>query len=90
MRRLHQYDAVDSSPRASFGTTQWSLDLAARDRTAPEAREALAALCQPYWYPLYAFVRRKGYDCDRAQDLGAAPQTGSLPLGSAEGIMQRL
>jgi RNA polymerase sigma-70 factor (ECF subfamily) len=60
---------VDSLPQASFGTTQWSLVLAARDQAAPEARAALAALCETYWYPLYAFVRRKGYDRDRAQDL---------------------
>lgn len=61
-------DPLDSPPRASFGTTHWSLVLAARDHTAPEAREALAALCETYWYPLYAFVRRKGYDREVAQD----------------------
>ena len=59
----------DLSPRASFGTTHWSLVLAARGHVTPEAREALAALCETYWYPLYAFVRRKGYDHDGAQDL---------------------
>jgi RNA polymerase sigma-70 factor (ECF subfamily) len=59
----------DSSPRASFGTTHWSLVLAARGQGTPEAREALAALCETYWYPLYAFVRRKGYDRELAQDL---------------------
>ena len=59
----------DLSPRAWFGTTHWSLVLAARGHGTPEAREALAALCETYWYPLYAFVRRKGYDRDRAQDL---------------------
>jgi RNA polymerase sigma-70 factor (ECF subfamily) len=64
-----RHDPVDSSARASFGTTHWSLILAARGRDSPEAREALAALCETYWYPLYAFVRRKGYDRDRAQDL---------------------
>jgi DNA-directed RNA polymerase specialized sigma24 family protein len=64
-----RHDRVDSSPRASFGTTHWSLVLAAKGRGAPEAREALATLCETYWYPLYAFVRRKGYDRDRAQDL---------------------
>jgi RNA polymerase sigma factor (sigma-70 family) len=43
--------------------------LAASGHATPEAREALAALCETYWYPLYAFVRRKGYDRDLAQDL---------------------
>jgi RNA polymerase sigma-70 factor (ECF subfamily) len=52
-----------------FQTTQWSLVLAARDCAAPEARSALAALCAAYWYPLYAFVRRKGHGAEDAADL---------------------
>ncbi len=52
-----------------FQTTRWSMVLSARDGDAAEAREALAALCATYWYPLYAFVRRKGHDVDAAQDL---------------------
>ena len=32
-------------------------------------REALAALCQKYWHPVYAFVRRRGYDREQSQDL---------------------
>src|SRR3989442_155659 len=36
---------------------------------APEARAALEQLCQIYWFPLYAFIRREGYDCHRAKDL---------------------
>ncbi len=36
---------------------------------APEARAALAELCGTYWYPIYAFIRRKGYDPDAALDL---------------------
>ena len=57
-----------SSPER-FRTTQWSLVLAARDRTAPEARLALQELCEAYWYPLYAFVRRHGHPPEEAQDL---------------------
>lgn len=56
-------------PAESFATTQWSLILAAQDSTAPEAREALAALCRSYWYPLYAFIRRQGFAAEQAQDL---------------------
>lgn len=41
---------------------------AACDRR-PDARAALAVLCQTYWYPLYAYVRRRGYEVDEAQDL---------------------
>ncbi len=43
--------------------------IAAGERGAPGSDEALAALCQAYWYPLYSFVRRRGYDADQAQDL---------------------
>jgi RNA polymerase sigma-70 factor (ECF subfamily) len=52
-----------------FRTTRWSLLLAARGNDAKAADEALATLCGAYWYPLYAFVRRRGYDADAAQDL---------------------
>ena len=52
-----------------FQTTHWSLVLAARDRATPEAEAALADLCAAYWYPLYAFVRRKGHDPEHAADL---------------------
>ena len=34
-----------------------------------EARSALVALCEGYWYPLYAYLRRRGYPADQAQDL---------------------
>src|SRR5208282_5020376 len=36
---------------------------------APEARRALATLCENYWFPLYAFVRRAGYSAEDSQDL---------------------
>src|SRR6516165_7561816 len=52
-----------------FPTTHWSRVVAAGDRAAPEARDALAELCRAYWYPLYAFVRRKGHGSEDAQDL---------------------
>src|SRR5262245_20553293 len=53
----------------SFATTRWTLVVAAQDRASPHAREALAALCRAYWYPLCAFVRRQGHAADEAQDL---------------------
>lgn len=52
-----------------FATTRWSLILAAGTGHAPEAREALATLCGLYWYPLYAFVRRRGHTAEEARDL---------------------
>jgi RNA polymerase sigma-70 factor (ECF subfamily) len=55
-----------------FATTRWSLVAAAKDPTAPHAREALADLCRLYWYPVYAYVRRRGRDHHAAQDLTQA------------------
>ena len=62
-------DASQLAPFKSFQTTCWSVIFAARDGESVEAKEALATLCGAYWYPLYAFVRRKGYDAETAQDL---------------------
>ena len=59
-----------ASPTAQrFAATRWSVVLAARQADSPQAREALATLCQTYWYPLYAFVRRQGCRPHDAQDL---------------------
>lgn len=52
-----------------FQTTNWSLVLAARDEPSAAGREALGALCERYWYPLYACVRAWGHDPDAARDL---------------------
>jgi DNA-directed RNA polymerase specialized sigma24 family protein len=54
---------------ARFPTTHWSRVAAAGDRATPEDREALAELCRAYWYPLYAFIRRKGRGPEEALDL---------------------
>ena len=43
--------------------------VAAGDPHRKEARSALTALCENYWYPLYAYLRRRGYAADQAQDL---------------------
>src|ERR1051325_11157386 len=65
-------DSIAPGPR-EFHTTRWSVVLAAQRRTdTPNARVALAALCRDYWYPLYAFVRRKGHSPHDAQDLTQA------------------
>lgn len=52
-----------------FATTHWSAVLNARGPDTPEAIAALETLCRTYYYPLYAFVRRQGYDVHAAQDL---------------------
>jgi RNA polymerase sigma-70 factor (ECF subfamily) len=55
-----------------FQTTRWSLIFAAGEAGGPESRQALSSLCEVYWYPLYAFVRRQGHDADAARDLTQA------------------
>jgi RNA polymerase sigma-70 factor (ECF subfamily) len=55
---------------ASFNTTHWTIVLACGDEeNSDRAQEALASLFQTYWYPLYAYVRRRGYDEHDAKDL---------------------
>lgn len=54
---------------AAFTPTRWTLVLTARAADSPEARKALAELCQLYWRPLYFYVRRRGYTRPDAQDL---------------------
>jgi len=60
----------DSIPPGAhqFTSTNWSVVIAARGDTV-HARAALATLCEAYWYPLYAFVRRQGHSPHDAQDL---------------------
>ena len=43
--------------------------LAAGHGSRPDAATALATLCETYWYPLYYYVRRRGYRAEEAQDL---------------------
>jgi RNA polymerase sigma factor (sigma-70 family) len=54
---------------AGFRSTNWTLVLKAAQSQAPGGPAALAELCRLYWYPLYAFVRHRGYRPDDAQDL---------------------
>ena len=49
-----------------FATTRWSMVLAAGAGSPERADQALAELCAGYWYPLYAYARRRGYDADDA------------------------
>lgn len=57
------------SDNSRFTTTRWSMVLAAGHTSSPDSRAALASLCETYWYPLYAFVRRQGYSVVESQDL---------------------
>lgn len=61
--------ALDGAGR--FRTTRWSMVYRAGSRqcSAEDGLRALEELCRAYWPPLYAYVRRQGYDQDDAQDL---------------------
>ncbi len=55
-----------------FMTTRWSVVRAAGDSAAPEHQKALSALCETYWFPLYAYLRRRGHDANEAADFTQA------------------
>ena len=60
---------VDPGVDHNFRTTHWSVVLAAGEQNSAQGQEALARLCQTYWLPVYAFVRKRGYVPDQAKDL---------------------
>lgn len=69
---LHQdnpYPAASRSGDGRFESTHWSVVLAAAETQSPEAAAALDALCTRYWYPLYAYLRRRGHSPDDAKDI---------------------
>jgi RNA polymerase sigma factor (sigma-70 family) len=55
--------------RKEFPTTSWTLVIAAGNPAHQDCRDALAPLCESYWYPVYAYVRRRGYAEQEARDL---------------------
>jgi RNA polymerase sigma factor (sigma-70 family) len=55
-----------------FATTRWTMVASAGGGESRSAEEALEAICQTYWYPLYAFVRRQGHPKEEAEDLTQA------------------
>lgn len=72
MSALEQNDGSDGTKGQIFDTTHWSVVIAAGHTSAPGAQEALEKLCRTYWYPIYAWVRRKGRSHDEAQDFTQA------------------
>jgi RNA polymerase sigma factor (sigma-70 family) len=60
---------IEPTPRPAFVTTHWSVVLTAGRSDTTRAHDALAKLCQTYWHPLYAYVRRRGCSPEDAQDL---------------------
>ena len=75
---------------ARFQTTHWSLVLAARTGESSESREALEKLCEAYWFPLYAFVRRQGFEAEDARDLTQAYFTRLIEKRDLEDVKPEL
>jgi RNA polymerase sigma factor (sigma-70 family) len=63
---------VVPSAAGCFGTTHWSVVLAAGEGESASSREALEELCRAYWRPIYAYVRRRGHAPPEAEDLTQA------------------
>jgi len=62
-------DSSAGGEAAQFYTTRWTLVMASAQDQSEAGRGAFAALCQIYWYPLYAFARRRGYSPRDSEDL---------------------
>lgn len=60
---------MDARQQPGFVTTLWSVVLVAGRSDTTRAQNALAKLCQSYWHPLYAYVRRRGHSPEDAADL---------------------
>ena len=65
----------DKTPKSStpidagrFATTHWTVVLAAGNSSSPQHQQSLSKLCKTYWFPLYAYLRRQGYDSHQAED----------------------
>jgi RNA polymerase sigma-70 factor (ECF subfamily) len=62
-------EGAKAAAGCQFRTTRWTRVCKARNLETPSAVEALSQLCREYWYPLYAFVRRRGYSPEDGEDL---------------------
>ena len=69
----------DNNPKSStppgagrFATTHWSVVRAAGRPSSPRYKEALGTLCQTYWFPLYAYLRRQGHNRNQAEEYTQA------------------
>jgi DNA-directed RNA polymerase specialized sigma24 family protein len=61
-------ESAATGPRV-FATTHWSVVTSASKDGSEQSLRALETLCHAYWYPVYAYVRRKGHGPEEAQDL---------------------
>jgi RNA polymerase sigma factor (sigma-70 family) len=63
---------ASTTPGDVFATTHWTVVLAVGKRHTPQSDAALEELCRTYWFPLYAYVRRRGHSKEDAEDLTQA------------------
>jgi RNA polymerase sigma factor (sigma-70 family) len=73
-------------PSHTFATTQWTVVLAAGQKRSRQAEQALEELCRTYWYPLYAYVRRRGLTHEDAEDIVQAFFARLLEKNYLEGL----
>src|SRR5678815_4429906 len=52
-----------------FANTRWSIVAGMQSENKGDARRSLVELCQAYWYPVFAYVRRCGHAPEIAYDL---------------------
>lgn len=77
-----------ATPGDIFATTHWTVVLAAGQRHTPQADNALEELCRTYWFPLYAYVRRRGHSKADAEDLVQAFFARFLAKNYLEGLSE--
>jgi DNA-directed RNA polymerase specialized sigma24 family protein len=63
------HSSAPGTQSGSFRTTQWTLVFNAADGGSPSNSDALEELCRSYWFPIYVFLRRKGYAEEQSRDL---------------------
>ena len=85
---LNRRSATTTNPPGSdiFVTTRWTVVLEAGRKSSPHSDRALADLCQQYWYPLYAYVRRRCQSREDAEDLTQAFFAKFLEKNFLEGL----
>jgi RNA polymerase sigma-70 factor (ECF subfamily) len=69
MRLIEPVQEAETVAPRIFATTHWSVVLAAGEGASEASHHALEKLCDAYWYPIYVYVRRRGYGPEDAQDL---------------------
>jgi RNA polymerase sigma factor (sigma-70 family) len=68
----HTPSNPEGKPASRFSTTHWSVVLAAGNLDSASSREAMEKLCRTYWFPLYSYLRRRGYEMHEAEDYTQA------------------